>query len=112
MDDIAISAFLEEPSEQFLDRCSNDHLVKIVNHYELEVGDRRVKKIIKANLKVYLYTNKVLSCKDVTGVSADVGDPCPPVQDPVVGLSFEQRKELLLLETERLVSLEKKRHDT
>lgn len=85
-------------------------MVKIADHYEFDVGDRRV-KIIKANLKVYLYKNKV-SCKDMTRVSADVGDPCPPVQDPVMGLSFEQRKELLLFETERLVSWEKRRHDT
>ncbi len=53
-------AFIEAPTESFLDECTKDQLVKIADFYKVDVGDRRVKETVKANLKVNLFKMKVL----------------------------------------------------
>lgn len=105
MDEV-VNAFLEEPSEQFLVGCMKDRLAKIADYYELDVGDKRIKETLKANLKINLFKMKVLGSEEATAASEVDGGQFPPVQCPGASLSFEQQKELLRLhmklETERL----------
>ena len=49
MEDI-VGAFVAAPSERFLDQCTKEQLVKIAEFYNYEVGDKRVKESVKANL--------------------------------------------------------------
>lgn len=110
-----VTAFVDKPSEQILDECTKDQLVKIADYYKLDVGDKRTKETVKANLKVHLFKMNVFSVKKAAASAVDEG-PCPLVWDPGASLSFEQQKELLQLcmklETEKLLSLEKIRQGT
>lgn len=49
-----VEDFLKAPSEDFLDRCTCDHLLRIADHFNLDIGDKRnkdsIKAIVKANL--------------------------------------------------------------
>ena len=73
-------------------------LVKIAEYYELDVGDKRMKENIKAIVKANLFETGVLRPKlQVAAAGLDVSDALLSE----VGLTFEQRRELLLLETER-----------
>jgi len=52
----SVEDFLSPPSEEGLERCTRDQLLRIADHFDLEVSDRRskdsIKAIIKANLKI------------------------------------------------------------
>ena len=94
----SVEDFLRAPSEEWLERCSREQLVKIAEYYELDVGDKRMKENIKAIVKANLFETGVLRPKlQVAGARLDVSDALLSE----VGLTFEQRRELLLLETER-----------
>ena len=81
-----------------MERCSREQLVTIAEYYELDVGDKRMKENIKAIVKANLFETGVLRPKlQVSGAGLDVSDALLSE----VGLTFEQRRELLLLETER-----------
>lgn len=86
--------------------CTKEQKVKIADYYQLDglIGRMEV------NLKVHLFKIKVST--EAAGVSAVFGNLCLPVQEPGVSLTFQQRKKLMLLETERLVFLEEIKHDT
>lgn len=112
--DVIVKAFLEEPSEQWLDECSREQLLKIVDYYEVDVGDRRVKETIRSNLKVHLCKMKVLGTVKEAGAS--VCDDSVASLGVGLGLSFEQQKELLELrlkfEAEKELSLERIKQET
>lgn len=114
MEDV-VRAFVEAPSAEFLDGCTNNQLVKIAKHYEVDVGDKRVKETVKVNLKVGLFKMGVLGTAEAVSWSARTGGLAPP-SGGGPGLSFEQQKELLLLqmklEIEREVAVEKMRQET
>eukprot|EP00064_Thunnus_orientalis_P026426 superscaffoldBa00016751_g26939 len=50
----SVEDFLRAPSEELLERCSREQLLKIAEHFKLEVGDKRMKENIKAIVKAYL----------------------------------------------------------
>ena len=94
--------FLGEPSEVLLDGFSREQLVHIAEHFDLDVGDKRMKEnmknIIKANL----------SDKGVFGPKILAAGPMGDSAD--ASLSFEQRRELLCLQTElKRLELEERR---
>ena len=107
-------AFVEAPSEKFLDQCTRDQLVKIAEFYSFDVGDKRVKDAMKANLKANLVRMKVLGTAEAAPLSARTDDaPSPAIAGPGAGLTFQQQQELLLLrmqlEKEKEVAVEKMR---
>ena len=111
MDEV-VKTFLEGPSEQLLDKCSRDQLLKLVDHYKIDLGDRRVKETVRANLKLHLFKIRILST--VKQMAAVSDESFSPIAGP--GLSFEQQKELLALrmklEMEKELSLEKIKQET
>lgn len=109
-----VDVFIATPSEEFLDQCTRDQLLKIADHYEITVGDRRLKENARTIIKAYLYDMEVLKPVQklrsptnfaLDGVSQDVS--------PGVALNFEQQKEMLILrmklEKEKEVELEQMR---
>ena len=113
MDEI-VEAFVQAPSEALLDGSTRDQLVKIAAHYKVDVGDKRVKETVKANLKLKLSKMNVLSAGEAASVSAGNESATPPLVVGLdAGLSFEQQKELLVLrmqlETEKEVAVERVR---
>ncbi|XP_034567353.1 uncharacterized protein LOC117832370 [Notolabrus celidotus] len=95
----SVEEFIRAPSEELLDGCSREQLIRIAEHYSVEVGDKRMKENIKGILKVNLSDQGVFGlCRYAVGpVLEDVKES----SDSETGLSFEQRRELLLLQTER-----------
>ena len=111
MDEV-VEAFVQAPSQALLDGSTRDQLVKIAPHYN--VGDKRVKETVKANLKLMLFKMNVLSAGEAASVSAGTEGATPPLVVGLdAGLSFEQQKELLVLrmelETEKEVAVERVR---
>lgn len=102
----AVEAFVQAPSEALLDGYTKDQLVKIAGYYDVEVGDKKVKETVKANLKFKLLKMNVLHAGEAASVSASTEDVSPGAR-----LSFEQQKELLRmkLETEKEVAVERVR---
>lgn len=41
----------ETPSELFLDGCTKEQLLKIADHYKVEISDKRLKDTVKSILK-------------------------------------------------------------
>jgi len=101
MDEI-VEAFVA--SEALLDESTRYQLVKIAAHYNVDVGDKRVKETVKANFKLTLFKMNVLSAGLAASVSAGTEGATPPlVLGLGAGLSFEQQKELLLFKTQQLM---------
>ncbi|KAL4009454.1 hypothetical protein ACER0C_003306 [Sarotherodon galilaeus] len=101
-----VDAFVQSPSEELLNSYTEEQLLKLVEHYDVDVGDKRLKDEIKGVLKVALVKKGVLPCK----MQAFVAEVDQSVVSTAVALSFEQQKELLLLQMERdKLSIEKER---
>lgn len=78
----SVEEFLKAPSEEFLERCSRDQLLRIAEHYELDVGDKRIKENIKNIIRENLIEAGVIGPKSLVA-EVDV------LSAPVAGLSFE-----------------------
>lgn len=101
-----VDAFVQSPSEELLNSCTKEELLKLVEHYDVDVGDKELKDEVKGVLQAALVKKGVLPGKMKTLV-ADVDQS---VVSTTVALSFEQQKELLLLQMERdKLSIEKER---
>ncbi len=92
-----VEAFCETPSEELLDGCTKEQLLKIADHYSVDISDKRLKDTVKSILKAKLYEMEILPGKmgGVTGAGVSFS---PEAQSS--GLSFDQQKELLLLQME------------
>lgn len=90
--------FLRAPSEELLECCSREQLVRIAEHFNLDVGDKRMKENIKGIIKANLTHLGVFKTK--VHAVGPVGDSANLSGCSDVGLTFEQRRELLLLQTE------------
>lgn len=94
----SVEDYLRAPSEELLERCSREQLVKTTEYYELDVGDKIMKENIRVIVKANLFETGAKRHKLlVAGAGLDVSD----VPSNEAELTFEQRRELLLLETER-----------
>lgn len=66
-----VEEFLRAPSEDFLEQCSQEPLIKIARHFKLDVSDKRLKENMKNILKGNLVEAGVLQSKQsVLGASA------------------------------------------
>lgn len=100
-----IEEFLAAPNEGFLDRCTKDQLTKIAEEYEVDLSDLSDKRkdSMKAMLKLQLVEKGVLGAKKGLGQALATQS----LSVPVGSLTFEQQKELLLLQ----LSHEKERQE-
>lgn len=90
-----VSEFICAPSEALLAGFTKDQLLKLADHYGIAISDKRLKETVRSSLVASLIEIKVLP------VSVDVDVPFhpAPVLVPSV-LTYEQQKELLLLQLE------------
>ncbi|KAL7401353.1 hypothetical protein ABVT39_026844 [Epinephelus coioides] len=88
-------AFIAAPSEEALERCTKEQLIKLADHYSVDVGDRKLKGEIKVALKV-----KLLELGIFRSVPVPLAPPAVSLPVQAQGLTFEQQKELLLLQME------------
>ena len=107
-----VEDFVRAPSEEFVEQCTKEQLLKLAEVYGIYVSDKRLKDNVKAIVLANLYDQGVLACasgppaegKAAGRVSAQVADS---------NLTFEQQKELLTLrfqlETEKELELEQLR---
>lgn len=117
---VTVEEFIASPSEELLDLCTREQLLKIAESYEIDVGDKCQKERVKSVLKACLLKNKVMP-------EAPLNVPFPHnvLYPPVTttGLTFDQQKELLLLqlehdkfklkaETEKQLAVERLRQQT
>ncbi|XP_036974481.1 uncharacterized protein LOC119030758 [Acanthopagrus latus] len=84
-----VADFVKAPSEALLDKCTREQLLKIADHYQIEVGDKRLKDAIRSILKANLAD---------MGVLDEESRHLPPLA--ASNLTFEQQKEMLLLQLE------------
>ena len=56
-----VADFVKAPSEALLDKCTREQLVKIADHYRIEVGDKRLKDTVRSILKANLAEMGVLA---------------------------------------------------
>ena len=59
-----ITDFVSAPSEEFLDKCAKEQLLKRVEHYDTGIPDKRLKDNIKVILKANLRESGVLALQD------------------------------------------------
>ncbi|KAK0131567.1 hypothetical protein N1851_033742 [Merluccius polli] len=106
-----LEEFLRAPSEELLERCSREQLVRIAEHFKMDVGDKRLKENVKNILKENLLEAGVLQPKlYADGSGVDTADVSVSEVGVSTGLTFEQRKELLLLQVEiKNLELEERR---
>ena len=86
----SVSSFVQSPTEAILNSCTKDQLLKLVEHYGIDIGDKKLEEI-KGALRAALIESGVLPA--TVQSNAVVQSVSPPV-----GLTFEQQKELLLLQ--------------
>ncbi len=86
-----IEEFISNPSENLLNEYSKDQLLALANHYDvgLSVGDKRLKESLKSILISALVEQNILQAEQIVST----------VQSSRTSLSYEQQKDLLLIET-------------
>ena len=87
-----VTGFVQSPLDELLNSCTKEQLLKLVEHYDIDTGEKRLKEEIKGLLRTALIENGVLQSQSGNVVSAG---------STAVALTFEQQKELLLLQMER-----------
>lgn len=98
----SVALFVQSPSEELFNSLHKEQLLELAKHYDVDLGWKRLKREIKEVLK------SVLTDKCVLPVVSDHKDESS-VSAPVA-LTFEQQKELLLLQMERdKMSLDRER---
>lgn len=103
-----IEEFIAAPSVQALDKCSRDQLLLLANHYNVVVTcDKRLKESIKAAVKEKLVETGVFSPGVQAPLVAPLAAPTVAVSAQAPGLTFEQQKELLLIQLE----FDKQKHE-
>ena len=88
-----VEAFIQSPSETLLDSCTKDQLLKIADHFGIEIAVTRLKDTIKRILKATLMEEGVLASDEGKGLPSTMVSPGG-------SLTFDQQKELLLIQME------------
>lgn len=129
----SIEDFVQSPSERLLNSYKKEQLLQVADHFGVEVSRRLSKDDLLVTLKARLVEDKILAVrveseKTPVGMASvsdvDFPNPSLPGKGPSVvpvlagfgaGLSFEQQKELLLLQLQQeqrhVLELEKLKHD-
>ena len=50
----SVSSFVQSPTEAILNSCTKDQLLKLVEHYGVDIGDKKLKAEIKGALRASL----------------------------------------------------------
>lgn len=105
-----VEAFIAGPSQGALDALTKEQLLVVADHFSVVVvGDKRLKDNIKAAIKSKLVALELMSGEEevisdsdsVAATASRPGDPVvPTVSVPAHGLTFEQQREILLLQLE------------
>ncbi len=93
-----VEKFLRAPSDEFVEQCTKEQLLKIAELYDIYVSDKRLKENVKAIVRANLYEMGVLKSQTVSPVEGKAAEDVS-AQDSCsnVSLIFEQQKELLVL---------------
>lgn len=89
----SVANFVQCPSEELFNSFHKEQLVELAEQYGVDLGEKRLKKEIKGFLKSVLIEKHVLPSTSVSIGESQVS--------PSVVLTFEQQKELLLLQIDR-----------
>ncbi|XP_050923269.1 uncharacterized protein LOC127139346, partial [Lates calcarifer] len=107
-----VEEFLKVPTEELLERCSREQLVRIAEHFKMDVGDKRLKENMRNILKENLLEVGVLS-QQIPAVAPGLDSFGVAASGEARGstvLTFEQQRELLLLQMEmKKLELEERR---
>ena len=76
-----VTGFIQSPSDELLNSCTKEQLLKLIEHYDIDIGEKRLKEEIKGLLRAALIENGVL--QSPSGNVAFVGSTA-------VVLTFEQ----------------------
>lgn len=58
---MAVAGFVQSPSEELLNSCTKKQLLKLVEHSDVDIGEKRLKEELKGVLRTALEENGVLS---------------------------------------------------
>lgn len=97
----SLSGFFKSPTVAFVNSCKKDQLFSIASHYGIDVPDKCHKEELKGVVLSYLFDQGVLHKSEPRMELAPESESAPAVMD-AAGLTFEQRKELLLLQYEQV----------
>uniref|UniRef100_A0A8C5CMY1 Gypsy retrotransposon integrase-like protein 1 n=1 Tax=Gadus morhua TaxID=8049 RepID=A0A8C5CMY1_GADMO len=99
-----VAFFVQAPSEELLDKCTREQLFKIAEHYRIDIPDRRVKDATIQNV--------LFAALCELGILSGAARPpqarlesLAPLAASASDLTFEQQKELLLLQLEHAKTL-------
>ena len=81
-----VDEFLSAPSEELLDRCSRDQLIKIADHFQMDVGVKRLKENVRTILRDNLVEIGIIYTK-VNAVSPESGATAQSVSEAVLLLN-------------------------
>ncbi len=99
-----VETFIQNPSEAILEQCTKEQLLKISEHYEVDIPDRKLKETVKTCLKCCLIEAGILSLQPASASVASI--------EVTSGtLTFEQQKELLQLQLKQQLELERLRFE-
>jgi len=100
----SVSEFFDAPTAAFITSCTKEQLVQIADHYDINIMGKRQKEEIKADILASLLGKGVLKGE----VRLDSAGRAP-VSLPMVApdLTFEQQRQLLVLQYEQQVELER-----
>ena len=94
----SIETFFDAPSEELLERFTKAQLLQISEHYGVAITGKK-KQEVKECLIANLEKDDILQrCAQV--VSPSVAKGLPPLVSIVPGLTFDQQKELMLIQLE------------
>ena len=96
----SLSEFVKSPTVAFVNSCKKDQLLSIASHYGIDVPGKCHKEELKGVVLSYLFDQGVLHKSEVEMELAPESESAPAVME-VAGFTFEQRKELLLLQYEQ-----------
>ena len=105
-----VEDFIRTPSVSLLDKCTKEQLLRIAEHYKIEVQDKRVKVKVKIFLMDSLVTQAVLP--EEADTSEDEAEEGKKVLFSSAPLSFEQQKELLEMKLQHEKEMEQIKQKT
>ncbi|XP_033942524.1 uncharacterized protein cep104 isoform X1 [Pseudochaenichthys georgianus] len=112
----SIEDFVESPNEDVLGTYKKDQLLRVADHYGLELPKKLNKEELLVEIKAQLVEKSILSVflgptSKQSIESGNVSGVAPVLSGLGVGLSFKEQKELLMLHLERDVEIEKLRQN-
>lgn len=111
-----IAEFVEAPSCGGLNKFMKDQLLRVSDHYKIDISDKRAnKEVLKSEIKAFLSDLGVLTLTEEEpcsvleekwpGESVDGSRQWPGMV--AAGLTFEQQRELFLLQSQERIDMER-----